>query len=988
MLLDEALDLVARARADNPLQPVTFITPTRVAALALRRDLAQRRSHAGVRFETLPRLAELAGAGLLAASGLRPLARPIGDYVAGVVARESGGTLAGIAGLPGYARVLRRHFQRLRRGGIRASGDLQVAPGSGAVAEFLRAYDAFREVTRGFYDDEDLLDAAAAAVREGSTGIAADLGEVYVVAPGPRTPGGRAFLDGVAGRGCPVTLLTERGGTREPRVVLMPDPGSEAERVVRAVLELLERGAPLHDVAVFHGADPAYGPLLAETFERARVPLYRSPGRPLLETPAGRAAMALIRTPWLDYSRVAVMDFLALAQTPQTLPTGEGTAAVRSTAWDRVSREAGVTHGAARWEGALEAFAADREASAATRSEGDQRSVRDREAAATARTLAGVVAELAARLEPLRRPQAAAAFIVEFRAVLDDYLWRGSEGRTEVLEEVDQLGTVAAVGGSFSLESFALAFEANLGAAAIRQGSLGEGVLIADYRMAAGLAFPHVVVCGAFEGAFPAGPGVEPVVDDRWWAGARAVHPDIEDTRTRTERERAAALRCLAAATGSLTITVPLAAAGGTQDRYPAPVVAETVSRAAGRLVTPTAIRGGGVVPGVVRVRSPIAAAVAGPVIDRFELELREAIAPRQHSRWQLDEGHRLARPAALRRQRRATSLNEWDGLVPIDGPPAPAGRELSPTAAETYASCGFRYFLRHVLGLSPVEEPEERQTMDPATRGTIVHRVLERFFRAEHERGRPAAGEPWTTEDESTVLRLLDAEVDAAQVRGQAGLPIFHAHERTALRADLERFLREDTVYRLATGAQPAAFEWEFQAVEIGGRRFRGKADRVDVAEDGKRAWVIDYKTGKNDNPNERERERDPFDGGRRLQLGVYAEAWRAQNGGPVEVTGRYWYVSQRGAFDTVDYRHSAANARLLAKVVSAIEEGVRAGVFPAVPGEEDPWYGGFTNCRYCDFDRVCSQRRLTDFTARAGGTSLQPWLRVAVVARGDESA
>jgi hypothetical protein len=73
---------------------------------------------------------------------------------------------------------------------------------------------------------------------------------------------------------------------------------------------------------------------------------------------------------------------------------------------------------------------------------------------------------------------------------------------------------------------------------------------------------------------------------------------------------------------------------------------------------------------------------------------------------------------------------------------------------------------------------------------------------------------------------------------------------------------------------------------------------------------------------------------------------------------------------------------------VVSAIEEGVRAGVFPAVPGEEDPWYGGFTNCRYCDFDRVCSQRRLTDFTARAGGTSLQPWLRVAVVARGDESA
>jgi len=55
-----------------------------------------------VRFEPLSRLAELAGAGALAAEGRRPLARPIGDYAAG-----DGPT----------------------------------------ISEFLRTYDAFRELT-------------------------------------------------------------------------------------------------------------------------------------------------------------------------------------------------------------------------------------------------------------------------------------------------------------------------------------------------------------------------------------------------------------------------------------------------------------------------------------------------------------------------------------------------------------------------------------------------------------------------------------------------------------------------------------------------------------------------------------------------------------------------------------------------------------------------------------------------------------------------
>ena len=52
MQLAEALHEVAEARAADPLRPVTFVAPTRLAALAMRRELARLTPHAAVRFET------------------------------------------------------------------------------------------------------------------------------------------------------------------------------------------------------------------------------------------------------------------------------------------------------------------------------------------------------------------------------------------------------------------------------------------------------------------------------------------------------------------------------------------------------------------------------------------------------------------------------------------------------------------------------------------------------------------------------------------------------------------------------------------------------------------------------------------------------------------------------------------------------------------------------------------------------------------------
>jgi hypothetical protein len=114
------------------------------------------------------------------------------------------------------------------------------------------------------------------------------------------------------------------------------------------------------------------------------------------------------------------------------------------------------------------------------------------------------------------------------------------------MKEIDQLGTVASVGGSFDLAAFVFALRANLEAAFGRDANLGDGVIVADYRAAAGLRFQRVVLCGAFEGALPAGPGGDSIISDGVWSRLRANHPFIEDASFRIERAKEAAQRAVA----------------------------------------------------------------------------------------------------------------------------------------------------------------------------------------------------------------------------------------------------------------------------------------------------------------------------------------------------------------------------------------------------------------------------------------------------------
>ena len=78
----------------------------------------------------------------------------------------------------------------------------------------------------------------------------------------------------------------------------------------------------------------------------------------------------------------------------------------------------------------------------------------------------------------------------------------------------------------------------------------------------------------------------------------------------------------------------------------------------------------------------------------------------------------------------------------------------MSPTALETYARCPFQFFARHILGLAPLERPEEILGPNPAEFGKLGHEILEGFYAALMDE-RLFHGKAAVMDTESTLLAV-----------------------------------------------------------------------------------------------------------------------------------------------------------------------------------------------------------------------------------------
>jgi RecB family exonuclease len=284
----------------------------------------------------------------------------------------------------------------------------------------------------------------------------------------------------------------------------------------------------------------------------------------------------------------------------------------------------------------------------------------------------------------------------------------------------------------------------------------------------------------------------------------------------------------------------------------------------------------------------------------------------------------------------------------------------LSATRLETFARCPRRYFFESVLGVVP--RPVSVRLLGPDVReyGSLVHRILERYVRAQIGR-RPGEGadDPFAV---ASVLAIAEEELKAFEADGLAGPGPAWRVEQVRLRRELRTFALADRAWRQREGVVTVGVEEPFGqagsvpvSVDVPGRQpvhFRGTIDRVDETAAGQRI-VTDYKTG---SPHRyRKIEKDHFQEGSAVQLPVYALAVGVTDEGPVR--SDYWCVSERGEFRRFGFEVTSKEVEVLRTVVDVLSETLESGHFPANPGGPRTYRHG--QCDFCPFDRVCPADR-----------------------------
>jgi len=172
-----------------------------------------------------------------------------------------------------------------------------------------------------------------------------------------------------------------------------------------------------------------------------------------------------------------------------------------------------------------------------------------------------------------------------------------------------------------------------------------------------------------------------------------------------------------------------------------------------------------------------------------------------------------------------------WTRAWPLRPRVVPPPVKLSVTALRDYLECPFRFYLKQVLRMEPVDLAKTE--LDARDFGTLLHGALQAM--GEDEKLRSCA-------DEAVLRDALLAGFER-NVRARYGdvltLPLVVQFEsaRQRLRKAAEVQARE-----CAAGWHVERVEWSFE-FPLGGLVVRGKIDRLDRHSDG-RVRVLDYKT------------------------------------------------------------------------------------------------------------------------------------------------
>lgn len=1059
-------DVVAAAKAGEPLAPVTVVVPSNHVGVTVRRLLASGQygrvsaageGLAGAAFLTTYRLAELLGAAALAGAGRRPVSTPVLAAAVRRALAADPGLFAAVAEHPATESALVASYRELRD--VPSAALDAVAATGRRAADVVRIHRAARAVlVDDWYDEEDLM-ASAVARLAADGGGPSGLGTVVIYLPQVVTLHAAGLLRAVAERAPVHVIAGVTGGsdadsdvlTSLGRLALDPGPGGpatpspggrrvrptlpvspsttriasasdaddEVRAAVRAVMDAVRAGTPLDRIAILHSDPDPYARLVHEHLAVAEIPLNGASPVRLAARVAGRTLTGLFALADADWTRHGVMAWVNGA------PLLHDRRRVPTTAWERLSRRAGVVRGRAHWDGRLADLAAELDGEVvAAESDGSPawRVEQLRADAERARSLRAFVVGLVDEVERAECIGRAWADHARWlRRLLDRLLgppsqraaWPGDGDEHRATERIeaaiDRLGALGGLEGPVGLDVVRRTLAVELEGDGGRVGRFGAGVLVGSLGMGVGLDLDLVIVIGLAEGMVPSPPRDDSLLPDRERTAADGSLPLRRHVPRRTHRELVAAL----ASSERQVLSFPRGDLRRSNARMPSRWLLDVAGQLAG-----------------VRWWAADLAAAQVDWVTHAESHTHglrtlttPATAQEHRLRSLLANGAGAGSFAAVRALgddvltagadlvagRSSHRLTRYDGNLAGLALGSPAAAEgaptASPTALERWAACPFDYFLRTVLGVREVDNPEDNLAITPMDKGTLIHRILERFVLevlARPERDQPRPGDRWSSDDRERIEAIAEREFASFAAQGRTGRQLFWNRDRPRILADLQATLTFDEGVRQLNGSRLHAAELGFgwTGAPLGpvalalpdGRavRFRGTVDRVDRCGQGG-LLVADYKTG-GDRDVARLSDADPDLGGTRLQLAVYGEAARAAVDEPdAPVRAEYWFVSSKGGFNRHGYALTPEVSARIGETLGLMVDGIERGTFPHHPSEKDTHFSN--PCWSCDPDDLGAGELRRAWRAKGDDPAMAPYLtlidpdRRATVDRGDAS-
>jgi RecB family exonuclease len=1018
-LVEALREEIADARREDSLGPVTVVLPSFHSTFFLRRRLAADGPLFNVQFIRLEDFSEaLAGV----ADTRPPLSRLRASEIIQAIATDESIPLPDafgrIRGQDSFHRALHRTLDDLDAAGVDPGG-----LGDGRwrfTPAVLRLYKRYRERARTFSSASDLAARAADAVRSDAPGLGRFGRIVLVLVEEPAAQHlelvsalvdsrSARVLSGATGDpdsdrllsqipGLPSILDEDSGSVIESepggfRLVSAPDPAEEARWIVRDVLAAARDGTPFARIGVFF-EELSYGPRLTESFQLSGIPVSGPSPVTLAQTPGGRWILGLLAT--LNPEQPGgserprdsgfARDRLAAWVTGSHVIAADGSPAAGA-AWDEISRRAGIVNGPESWDRRL----ADYVRRLRTRAEGAARQQENDDAsrpgwiaeADEGDRLREFVRHLAAEPIPSDQNASWGDFVKWLRTLENRYGRPKADDDTaqavsSALDSIADLDSIELPLPTFG--RFRRTLESELDRPLPRVGRLGRGVFVAPLRQAVGCDFDRVYIAGMAEGSYPAIGSEDPLLPDI----ARRGVPGLKTLGD----ERSSARRRYLTALGSAPLRVlvrPRSQPGATRQVWPSRWFTEAAESVNGKPLPTNLLAEDSPVEVIApAARRPLEI----PPSDRYEYELRSLVAWQSVGRRSEDHylfnapGRDLSAGRELERNRFQTGrLTRFDGAVGPSTNSAMAWSPMSlsdiasPTRLEAWATCPFKYFLTYEVGVEPTDSPEAAETLSALDRGIIIHDILDRFVKD------TPAQQPTSPENDAERLeQVTRQQLDAFERGGLTGRPVLWRLERERIRRGLLDFLDVHRSRITDLGQRPVATELGFGdgqdvppvVVELpGGRavRFRGWIDRVDASDDGSKATVIDYKSGRAS--YFANIASDPVDGGKHLQLPVYALAVKGWRPETESIDAEFWFVMDAAGSKRVGTSLERSGPRFK-EVVDRIVGGIEEGVFPAYPGESSiPGRTGKyspENCAYCPYDRICPAGRAWAWDRKSG--------------------